>query len=187
MPYNDATVAKKWNYLKIINVVDSSDIIYYYFITGYKQLAVDAVELSLEMDTINTFKYSQVYDYTNSTYTLTDKTRVKREHKNRFTRLDSNLRLTPTSQQEKDYGLDWLDGGALTENTPIYNLDLGKILPILGSHDTGMYYSPDGEAGIKVYIDGLLEVYAHSMSIGPTNIYFGDENGDDVLIIEFYN
>lgn len=82
LTYNQTTIAKKWNYCSLSTVKDSTTIYYYYFITGYKQIAQKTIELTLVMDTINTFSYSGTY--ANNTYTLSSKTVVKREHKDRF-------------------------------------------------------------------------------------------------------
>lgn len=62
-----------YNYLKITQ----DDRIYYYFIIKKNQKAEETVELELRMDTINTFKYGV-------DFTATDRTKVLREHKDRF-------------------------------------------------------------------------------------------------------
>lgn len=55
---------------------------YYYFITGAKQVAKSTIEFQLKMDVLNTFQYSS--SITNKSYTLSPKTLVEREHKDRF-------------------------------------------------------------------------------------------------------
>lgn len=82
LQYEEQTISKKWNYLKISTLVNNNNVNYYYFIIGYKQLSPQTIELSIEMDSINTFKYSTIYN--NDTYTLSNKTLVTREHKDRF-------------------------------------------------------------------------------------------------------
>ena len=62
-----------YNYLKITQ----DDRIYYYFIIKKNQKAEETVELELRMDTINTFKYG-------TDFTATERTKVLREHKDRF-------------------------------------------------------------------------------------------------------
>lgn len=179
----------RYNYVKIYTTVQNEVVKYYYFVTKIEQLAPSAIQLTLYMDALNTFRYvkDNGSNFTNARYTLSPETLVTREHKDRFTVRNVNITMIPTNGAERDLAEALYDGGAIMEDTPIYYIDLGQILPTLQGDDIGMYYEADGEAGIAVYINGLLEVYAHSMTIGPTNIYFGDENGDDVLIIEYYN
>ena len=92
LQYEEQPISKKWNYLKLSTLVNNNNVNYYYFITGYKQVAPQTIELSIEMDTINTFRYSTVYN--NDTYTLSNKTIVKREHKDRLKRLPIQSTIT---------------------------------------------------------------------------------------------
>lgn len=80
----DNSVNNKYNYLKMTTPIGTNgSATYYYFITGYRQIAESTIQLDLEMDTLNTFAYSGVAR--NNSYTLSPKTVVKREHKDRFT------------------------------------------------------------------------------------------------------
>lgn len=54
----------------------------YYFVVGKHWKSKDCLELELEMDVLNSFRWD-------SDYTVSDKTLVKRQHKNRFSNVDS--------------------------------------------------------------------------------------------------
>lgn len=73
----------KYNYCKITTEVDNETVVYYYFITKARQIAQKTIELTLRMDTLNTFHYSETLD--NGSYTLSSKTTINREHKDRLT------------------------------------------------------------------------------------------------------
>jgi len=184
-----AISVNRYSYAKIYTTIQNEIVNYYYFITKIEQLAPSAIQLTLYMDALNTFKYvkDDGTNFNNARYTLSSETLVTREHKDRVTPISSTISMAPTTAREKTLAQDLYDGGAIMEDTPIYYIDLGQILPTLQGDDIGMYYEADGEPGIMVYVNGALTAAAHSMTIGPTNIYFGDENGDDVYIIEFYN
>ena len=63
-----------YNYCSIQN---GSEKVCYYFITGKTQIAQNTIELTLEMDTINTFTF-------NEDFVLSPRTRINRQHKDRF-------------------------------------------------------------------------------------------------------
>ena len=63
------------NYVSIQN--SNSSVIVYYFVTKITPRAESTLQLELEMDTLNTFKFG-------TDYTASDKTMVTREHKVRF-------------------------------------------------------------------------------------------------------
>ena len=77
----------KWDYCEIKTSDGASDSIYYYFINGYRQVAQSTIELDLEMDVLNTFRYDTdgVLEYErNRVYTLSPKSLITREHKDRI-------------------------------------------------------------------------------------------------------
>lgn len=123
LPYGDSTVITKWNYCKIT----TDTVNYYYFITGYKQVSPKTVELSLEMDTINTFKY--YYILSNSTYTLSPKTIVKREHKDRLEIMFEKR----ASTAEERYAFSQLDSQNSYQNTSDETVNL--LLNVSGLED----------------------------------------------------
>lgn len=59
------------NYAKIRN----GDSVFYFFVTNYKWLSKNTIQLQLSIDSINTFRYCAEFS---------DKTTVIREHRNRF-------------------------------------------------------------------------------------------------------
>ena len=73
-----------FNYVSIQN---DSQKVCYYFIKSKKQLADSTIELELAMDTINTFKPTTDFD-------ISHKTKVNREHKNRFKSYTKKIRVT---------------------------------------------------------------------------------------------
>ena len=68
----------RYDYLKI----SIGELNYYYFILRASWKAEETIELDIKMDTLNTFGFSDVAS--DSTYTLSNKTLVTREHKDRF-------------------------------------------------------------------------------------------------------
>ena len=77
-----STSAKRYDYLRISTTINNTAIYYYYFIIKTRQVSESTIAYQLRMDTINTFKYSASIG--NDKYTLSAKTLVKREHKDRF-------------------------------------------------------------------------------------------------------
>lgn len=67
------------NYVSIQNVDENNTPLkkYYYFVIAKNWKSKETIEFVLSMDTLNTFKF-------NNDYKLTDKTLIKRVHKNRF-------------------------------------------------------------------------------------------------------
>lgn len=77
----------KWDYCEIRTSDGESDSIYYYFINGYRQVAQSTIELDLEMDVLNTFRYDTdgvLETERNKVYTLSPKSLITREHKDRI-------------------------------------------------------------------------------------------------------
>lgn len=90
----EMTDTKNINYVKIQNYTEGdggADVLekaYYYFVVNKTWKARDTIELVLSMDTLNTFTY-------NSDYKLSEKTLVRRQHKDRFERvIEQNYFLT---------------------------------------------------------------------------------------------
>ena len=84
-----STSAKKYNYLRISTTINNTAIYYYYFIIKTRQISESTIAYQLRMDTINTFKYSASSG--NDKYTLSAKTLVKREHKDRVDKSETLL------------------------------------------------------------------------------------------------
>ena len=78
----------KYNYLKVTTQDSSSPAktaTYYYFIKKARQVSESTIEFSVEMDTLNTFNFSSTAS--NKTYTLSNKSLIQREHKDRLVKL----------------------------------------------------------------------------------------------------
>lgn len=75
-------VANNYNYLKVVQ--DSRT--YYFFIVKKTQLAEETISLSLVMDSINTFRWD-------SDFSVSKRTKVLREHKDRFVKYDKPSEL----------------------------------------------------------------------------------------------
>lgn len=82
-----------YDYLSIQNESDTTPV--YYFIIGKKWRGQDTLLLSLSMDTINTLKYG-------TDYTLDDKTKINRQHKDRFKKVDVWTKIPKEEDQPRD-------------------------------------------------------------------------------------
>ena len=82
----DVSSIVKYNYLKITQetteLTPNATATYYYFIKSARQIAQGTIEFELKMDTLNTFEYSG--SFSNNSYTLSPKSLILREHKDRF-------------------------------------------------------------------------------------------------------
>ena len=79
----DYTAITKYNYLKITQEDSNKNIAtYYYFIKSARQVSQGTIIFELKMDTLNTFEYSD--SFSNNSYTLSPKSLILREHKDRF-------------------------------------------------------------------------------------------------------
>lgn len=103
----DTSIGNKYNYMKIETAVGEGSAVYYYFIRDYEQTAQQTITLYIEMDTLNTFHFSGTA--ANNTYTLSEKTAVKREHKDRLVKtgtVETYKDANPTAE-ESDTITDW--------------------------------------------------------------------------------
>ncbi|WP_407462307.1 hypothetical protein [Methanobrevibacter sp.] len=96
----------KYDYCKI----STGDVDYFYFILRASWKAEETIELELKMDTLNTFNFSDVAS--DSTYTLSDKTLVTREHKDRFKPIETYARYIPheATLLEQSFIDNWKSG-----------------------------------------------------------------------------
>ena len=102
----------KYNYLKI--VMDTA--IYYYIIKSAKQVSESTIEFNIVMDVLNTFTFSQTAS--NKTYTLSNKSLITREHKDRLVKLPTQYVVRESTAEEK-HAFDELN----TQNTYINTSD----------------------------------------------------------------
>ena len=167
---------KKWNYCLIQTIdKDTGDLLdeYYYFIIGIHQKAQETIELELQMDVLNTFKYHN-NDYTSKNYSLSPKTLVNREHKNR---ISSNFII---------------DGKKLSGHTPEANMTYGAKVSMFGvGTDTylnanshyKMFVVRDGHQGPVYECKGQLQkLRLPSPPTAPTQFVSHDMNNEEVRI-----
>ena len=143
--------AKKYDYLRISTIVNNAPIYYYYFIVKTRQVSESTIAYQLRMDTLNTFKFDSTSG--NNKYTLSTKTLVKREHKDRINKNKSASTFYKSST-------DW--------DTFVNNLinDLGASAP---------------ETGFLSIFWSTLHSYCQGLSSGNKNpIITGTET--DVLV-----
>ena len=95
--FTDITLDNNFNYVKVVQ----NGCNYYYFLIKKTQVSQTTIVLDLVMDTANTFKY-------NVDFSVLNKTKVLREHKDRFT-LETHVKekqLTANRFQSEG-GLQW--------------------------------------------------------------------------------
>ena len=95
--------SNNFNYLEVLNENGKK---VYYFINRKVWRAKETIALELEMDVLNTFKYG-------TDYTLTNKTLIKRTHKNRFKKTNPHDIIIPHdfSTDGDDTLLEWIEEG----------------------------------------------------------------------------
>ena len=178
----NSDTASKYDYLKIS---DTNGNLYYYFITKMSQKAQNTIEFECHMDVLNTFKYSNTIG--NKKYTLTDKTLVTREHKNRLYPI-LGTSLQNLTAEEKTLGVDCFDGGAINEDSVIYFIGYaGDIANYVRQNGWfGMYwtYNSNSVFAITLYINNTNSGTAAAVHFLDNGIMLEDENGDD---LEFYS
>ena len=89
----------KYNYLKMTtldNQETPNTAIYYYFIKSAKQISESTIEFTIVMDVLNTFSFSGSSSPKN--YTLSKKSLITREHKDRF---GTTIRYTDSPLNKK--------------------------------------------------------------------------------------
>lgn len=126
------------NYCSIQNGTDK---ICYYFIMNMRQVSPNTIQLDLEMDTINTFRYG-------TDFRVTHKTLVNREHKNRFTKIAAHTRNYDLAVSGSTEAI----GGGFYGCTEIITLDdlIGMPTPTFISQNTGinlLNWSFDSDTG----------------------------------------
>ena len=182
----NAATSDKYDYLKIVD----GDNVYYYFIVRISQKAQNTIEFECHMDTLNTFHYSDSVG--NKNYTLTDRTLVTREHKNRF-RVKTGAGLTPLTELELTAVETAFDGGYDgEEESPIYFIgyagDIANYVRQNGWFGMFLTYQLGANPeiyGIELYIGNQLENSCAQIIFGDSQIELDDENGDDIEFISW--
>ena len=174
----------KYNYLVILASVDeeiSTNVgTYYYFITNTRQVSQSCIELTLRMDTLNTFSFSNISS--NKTYTLSDKTLVKREHKDRFSDVNKSLgELLEATPSQKEIIADFLWEMSFDNTTAIYAFPIQPIYEkVVGENVGGVGVSLYNGSTYGIKVNGTLVAKVRFEIDG---IYGDDENGDEMLFI----
>ena len=185
----NAATADKYDYMK----VSDGDNVYYYFIVRMSQKAQKTIEFECHMDVLNTFHYSNSVG--NKNYTLTDRTLVTREHKNRF-RAKTGSGLQDLTEEEKRYVNDSFDGGYDgDEDSPVYFVGYaGDIVNYVRRNGWfAMFYTYDYYGGasnvyaIELYIGDTLRNTGAQVQFNNDAIYINDEYGDDIDSIYWNN
>ena len=146
--------SNNYNYCAIQNGTEK---VYYYFITEKKQLGESTVALSLLMDTINTFTPSVDFNFD-------DKTKINRQHKDRFTITPS----VPDINGSAYFNIDVEHGREyelIKQNDEWIGYDMishaEQILTVVDAQVRFVYF--DSETGtLKVY----LEAYEDKFDVG---------------------
>lgn len=125
--------SKKYTYLQIsfkkTEEGTTSYTYYYYYIMGVKQIGQSTIEFELKMDVLNTFDYVSARDNTNERYnyqyTLSDKTLIQRQHKDRIDKLSSvDIRINSYGEfgtEEND--IYWIDGDGYILDHPNQSIE----------------------------------------------------------------
>lgn len=135
--------SNNFNYLEVLNENGKK---VYYFINRKVWRAKQTIALELEMDVLNTFKYG-------SDYTLTDKTLIKRTHKNRFKKANAHDYLIPYDFGGDFTGEDLCDW--LYEGYKIVFQTFDSMYPIpAGADGIEMYYLDENDQ--RRNYDGII-------------------------------
>ena len=174
-----ASSAKKYDYLRISTTINNTPIYYYYFITKTRQVSEETIAYALRMDTLNTFKYDSTP--ANNKYTLSKKTLIKREHKDRMHKIGGSDYYIATEIQNK-YNFN-----AFKNGKPPYpvNESLSFLLNLADiniAQPTWFYFTNYSHAiSVSVYKNGVLQNTFNSLS-GNDSIYI-DPSG----LVKFYD
>lgn len=180
-----------FNYCSIQNMSDSSPV--YYFVIRTTQLSQETLLLDLVLDVANTFKYGEHY-------TFTKRTKVTREHKDRFIRESSSAiqlvrkidlyseGLTPVLYKEDD---DYIFTTA-TKWSLIYETQTSEAA--INTYPVKCYLVPEDEVELQDYDPYIInfnnlqlnKTYYFTSADNPNAsiIYTGSEGNPIQLIIK---
>lgn len=164
---NDQTLSNRYDYCCIIpmnGVATQSH--YFYFIVKTTQISQSTIEYQLVMDTLNTFTFLTTFN-TNLGYTLSPKTLVKREHKDRMHKIggSSYYIQAPLNESESELLEDFKNHVISTDVTKsiVFELALRRI-PTSGTIIFSFTWDITPLTGIslEVYSNGVLSTFANS-------------------------
>ena len=170
----NATASDKYDYMKIVD----GDNIYYYFIIRISQKAQSTIEFECHMDVLNTFHYSDSVG--NKNYTLTDRTLVTREHKDRWKKWVRRF-FESTELTELELNTKYVVNPEGTSSVLIYYAD---IVEIINDRNEVVFNFDDipNPQNIALYWDsseGKWQLYYESMFIPH---YIDLESNERVII-----
>ena len=179
---NEQTISpsvNKYDYLRISTVVNNAPVYYYYFIIKTRQVSESTIAYQLRMDTLNTFKFSSTA--ANGNYTLSSKTLVKREHKDRFHKIGgSNYYIMTEISDKTNFNLfkDHITHSFINKPlTFVLNLANMNVTAPTWFYFTN-YSSP---ISVKIYKNGVVDS-TFSVMTGIDSIYF-----DPTGLVRFYD
>ena len=174
---NDAEPIKRittsvWNYLSVSLESAGTTNTYYYFIINKVQKAVSTIELTCEMDVLNTFQW-------NVHYTPTKRTLINREHKDRFSLHETQYKNIEIGSQATSivegnyYAFDLED--FFTNSPRVIGITSGayliyKKIPSMNGGTLVKEISTSGTSMIN------KELRMGTLLLGSTYIYFGIYN-----------
>lgn len=154
-----------YNYAKITNSSQAKD--YYYFILGTRWISQNTIELSLSLDSLNSY-WSDLH--------FTDKTHITRQHKDRFTKKTTNYLLRNVDRFEE----------GITGTKFFVN---GESLRVLGAdYDWYLIYKnkQDATVNTSVPIDCFCcasQQINLNLTVDNTGIQFSNYNvGDSIYV-----
>lgn len=193
----------KYNYLKITTLdtsIPAKTATYYYFIKSARQVSELTIEFTIVMDVLNTFQFSSTA--ANDKYTLSDKTLVKREHKDRLSYKATRtlyLPAVPTASESTlisdFFNETWYEGTATIKfDFNQFVIDYNDFTPsgltfplMIYGNDTVLsliIIKNDGEVFQNI-IGSTIDIYEDKIYIGgltPTTFYYSSLKGFTILI-----
>lgn len=165
LPIAQNVLAKKWNYVKIVNDDDDdvwgNPIPFYYYVTKYTWTSQSSCKLELSMDTLNS---CQTYIKNH----FTAKTHVVREHKDRFVqRLNSNTLRRKIDVNSEFQGLikyQISSQNVVSEDDALLNPQgrgANKWYLVYTSDNETPISNPDTNHAINVYLIPKETMYAY--------------------------
>lgn len=153
----------KYNYLKVTTKDQSNNVAtYYYFIKGAKQVSESTIEFDIVMDVLNTYSFSGTA--APNKYTLSKKSLITREHKDRLSKLEPFYTFRAITSEEL-YAIQQLDS-------------------------FGEYQNTSNEYSYLLWGDErIIAKYFNDESISSTTLYLGMTSGSRLFIAPdtFYN
>ena len=146
--------------LNYISIQNGNEKVYYYFVISKNWKSQNTIELVLSMDTLNTFMYD-------ADYTINNKTFIKRQHKDRFTKLSGTHIMSTyfaqggttrsimftdirfANSMPKNMSATLLSGSAVINSVDVYTYNYKKYIRVS--------LTSTGEGTAKVFVSYQVE------------------------------